>query len=147
MLTIGLTLNDAQIRDLMRRLDPEQARRRLRLGLVEGQQIALREIVRVTPAVTGVLRASIATGVVTDSKAEVTTRLHYAPHVEEGTRPHTIRPSRARILSWSGSSGRVFARSVRHPGTKGAHMFARGMERAKPRIIEAITRHLQGGLS
>ena len=43
----------------------------------------------------------------------------YASFVENGTRPHMIFPKRATVLSWIGyDGGRVFARFVRHPGTR-----------------------------
>jgi hypothetical protein len=38
--------------------------------------------------------------------------------LEEGTRPHVIRPKKAKALRWMGPNGPIFARSVRHPGTK-----------------------------
>jgi hypothetical protein len=38
--------------------------------------------------------------------------------LEEGTRPHVIRPRNARALRWFGPGGPIFARSVRHPGTR-----------------------------
>ena len=62
---------------------------------------------------------------------------YYAPFVELGTRPHIIRPKRAKVLRWntggggkyvtaksgkqyykSGNSQYRFARFVRHPGTR-----------------------------
>lgn len=40
----------------------------------------------------------------------------YALPVHEGSRPHVIRPAGAKVLSWIGGNGRVFAREVHHPG-------------------------------
>lgn len=46
--------------------------------------------------------------------------LHYHRHLDAGTRPHEIRPVRARFLRFMGRDGSiVFARRVMHPGTKG----------------------------
>lgn len=40
-------------------------------------------------------------------------------YVDEGTRPHIIRPVRARVLHWVDPSGQdIFAKIVHHPGTK-----------------------------
>lgn len=62
---------------------------------------------------------------------------------EEGTRPHTILPRTAKVLRFAvGAEGRrlsgrprsgarvVFAKRVRHPGTKGVHWAARGITTA-----------------
>ena len=51
----------------------------------------------------------------------------YAPHVEWDTRPHVIRPVRAKALRFVARDGTVvFAQKVNHPGTKGAHMLSIG---------------------
>lgn len=45
----------------------------------------------------------------------------YAEHAllhHEGTAAHTIRPRSAKVLRFSGRGGIVFARQVRHPGTR-----------------------------
>lgn len=42
----------------------------------------------------------------------------YALYVHEGTRPHLIRPKRAKALRFNIGGRTVFARLVRHPGTR-----------------------------
>lgn len=42
----------------------------------------------------------------------------YALYVHEGTRPHVIRPRRAQALRFQIGGRTVFAKLVRHPGTK-----------------------------
>lgn len=42
----------------------------------------------------------------------------YALYVHEGTRPHIIRPRRAQALRFQIGGRTVFAKMVRHPGTK-----------------------------
>lgn len=43
----------------------------------------------------------------------------YASFVENGTRPHEIRPRRVSVLAWEGSDGEGhFAKVVHHPGTQ-----------------------------
>jgi hypothetical protein len=44
--------------------------------------------------------------------------LRYALAHHEGTRPHIITPDRAQVLRFSSRGRIVYARSVRHPGTK-----------------------------
>jgi hypothetical protein len=49
----------------------------------------------------------------------VTAHATYAAAVEQGTRPHVIRPKHGQFLRFPGSGGgMVFARSVNHPGTR-----------------------------
>lgn len=42
----------------------------------------------------------------------------YAPMVNDGTRPHIIRPKRAKALRFNVGGKVVFARVVHHPGTR-----------------------------
>lgn len=84
------------------------------------------------PVDEGRLRSSLQVRFGRDARgpfALVGTDVEYALFVHEGTKPHTIRPRTARVLVFpsSGSPGRghgtrtaplVFAREVRHPGTK-----------------------------
>lgn len=39
-------------------------------------------------------------------------------YVDEGTVPHIIRPSKAKVLRWSTGGETFFAKEVHHPGTK-----------------------------
>jgi hypothetical protein len=52
--------------------------------------------------------------------------------LEEGTRPHVIRPRRARALRWEGPSGPIFATKVNHPGTPAYHWLSDGINRSVP---------------
>ena len=58
----------------------------------------------------------------------------YAPYVEFGTRPHIIRPRRARALRFEVEGRTVFAMYARHPGFRG-RFFVR-------RSIEAVVREI-----
>lgn len=42
----------------------------------------------------------------------------YGPMIHMGTPPHVILPRYKKVLRWSGGDGFVFAKHVRHPGTK-----------------------------
>lgn len=46
----------------------------------------------------------------------------HAVFIEEGTRPHIIRPRVARVLAFDVGGRRVFAKVVHHPGTQGHHV-------------------------
>ena len=91
---------------------------------------AVAEQKRLVPRKTGNLGRSIGVGRVTPRSAETIATANYATAVERGTRPHSIVPKRAKALRFApGGSGTlsgrprsggavVFARKVRHPGSK-----------------------------
>lgn len=63
---------------------------------------------------------------------------HIAGYVEKGTRPHPIPlPGTRKVLRFWKPKGveLVYTYSVKHPGTLGKHMFARGLVAAEPRIL------------
>lgn len=103
---------------------------------------AVAEQKRLVPRKTGYLGRSIGIGRVTSTSAETVARAAYAAAVELGTKPHDIRPRRAKALRFApGGSGRlsgsprtggavVFARKVRHPGTRAQPYMVPGAEKA-----------------
>lgn len=59
---------------------------------------------------------------------------NYARGLERGTRPHIIRPRRARVLTFVAASGqRVYTTMVRHPGTKAYRIMETAMRRVMAR--------------
>lgn len=78
------------------------------------------EAKRLAPVDTGRLRSSITTELdETGSgiKVRVGTNVEYAPYIEFGTEPYTIKPDDAEALKWTGEDGEpVFASKVEHPG-------------------------------
>lgn len=94
---------------------------------------AVADAKRIVPRRTGNLGRTIRIGSMTASHVEVKAggqqNVGYAAAVEFGSKPHVIRPKRAKVLAWGGprtlggrlrSGGRPthFARFVDHPGTK-----------------------------
>ena len=91
---------------------------------------AVAEQKRLVPRKTGNLGRSIGVRRVTATSAETVATANYAAAVELGTRPHTIVPRRRKALRFApGGSGTlsgrpraggavVFAKRVRHPGTR-----------------------------
>ena len=95
------------------------------------------------PVVTGKLRRSIFQEV-TLNEAQALGRVFvspdtpYAKFVEFGTKPHDIYPSKASALRFMVGGEEVFAKHVRHPGTK-AQLYVHGpFEEMKPDIIAQI---------
>lgn len=75
-----------------------------------------------TPVDTGNLRAGNQMAVSRDSggaRGWVYNNVSYADAVHDGSGPYTIRPRKGKALKFVVEGRTVFARSVRHPGTKG----------------------------
>lgn len=49
---------------------------------------------------------------------EIGSNVEYAIYVHDGTKAHTIRPKRAKVLRFPSGGGIVYATVVNHPGTK-----------------------------
>lgn len=62
----------------------------------------------------------------------------YGHLVRGGTRPHIIRPRNARALVFQMGDRTVFARQVRHPGTKPNPYHLRALNRGKGRIQQLV---------
>lgn len=61
-----------------------------------------------------------------------------AAWVEFGTAPHIITPKTKKVLRWFDGDTAIFAKKVRHPGTKPNPYFRRGITRAIARVREAF---------
>lgn len=104
---------------------------------------------------TGRLRSSI-THALDAGKltATIGTKVSYAPHVEFGTRPHTITPKRGKVLAFPsgrtgtgrGSGSTVFAKSVKHPGFKGHRYMQRALESSRNEVIALLQQSIQDAL-
>ena len=62
----------------------------------------------------------------------------YALFVEEGTRPHKIRPRFKKALRWPIEGGFAFAQEVNHPGTDATNFLANAGEAKLPAMAEVI---------
>lgn len=92
---------------------------------------AVAEQKKLVPRRTGNLGRSIGLATVTDTTADTVAGANYAAAVESGTRPHVIVPRRRKALRFAASPGGarlsgtprsgsdvIFAKRVRHPGTR-----------------------------
>lgn len=72
----------------------------------------------------------------------------YAPFVHRGTKPHMIRPKRKafgkqrRALRWVKSGRFVFARGVRHPGTKADPFLYEALESSRGEVDRIFRRYV-----
>jgi len=116
----------------------------------------VREAKLLVPRKTGHLGRSIVPGVLTPTHAQVEARTPYAGFVELGTRPHEIRPRKAKVLAWGGvrrlsgalargSAPTHFAMLVHHPGTRAQPYLVPGAVKAVGHIKDAIVRLWNSG--
>lgn len=73
------------------------------------------EAKKIVPVKTGKLRKSIRARVY-DNLARIGSSVHYAHHIEAGTKPHVIVPVNAEALHFFIGGKEIFAKRVQHPG-------------------------------
>lgn len=112
---------------------------------------------KIVPVNDGNLKSSISSEVFGEAGARITVSANYARYVNDGTRPHIIRPRNARCLAFApfgakagikggrpsatfsfggktANVGMVCVKVVHHPGTKGSHF----VEKTRNHIIKII---------
>lgn len=115
------------------------------------QLSAIREAKLLVHRKTGHLGRSIVPGTVTKDHAVIEARTPYAATLEFGSKPHIIRPRKAKVLAWGGtrrlsgtlakgSSPTHFARIVHHPGTKPYPYLIPGAKKALQGLKDVIVR-------
>jgi hypothetical protein len=104
---------------MKRRLEDIISREKLSKFLEESARTVFEEVKNRAPARTGRLRESITLVRVSDLHYVIGSPLEYAVYVERGTRPHTIRPRRARALRFEVGGQTVFAARVVQPSRGG----------------------------
>ena len=105
------------------------------------------------PARTGALRRSVRTHVEMNGArvhGTIAITAPYARPVIEGSRPHIIRARGGRVLAFQRGGKAIFARVVRHPGTKPNPFPARALRRYPPgpavrKVVGRITTQLTSG--
>lgn len=95
--------------------------------VLQGETLMKRE----APVKQGTLRRSITSRVEQGgNRGVIGTNLQYARAVNDGSKPHIIRPKTAKALYWRGAAHPV--KSVRHPGTKANPFVERTRDHLKP---------------
>jgi hypothetical protein len=155
MMNLRLHYRDAAL-DEWTRTHPAEARRAARMFLVQAGHLVRRTMAQVclqkfqrTPGAllagsrnSGSLVASIRPELMRDH-VWIGPNVPHAAAVNDGSRPHVIRPRRARALHWmtlaavgAGSRGKRghFAAEVHHPGFAGHHFVEEAAVRAHPQL-------------
>ena len=95
------------------------------------------------PTETGALRDSIHVEPVGDLEFIITTDNPVAAWMEYGTRPHVIRPVRARVLHFVIDGQEIWAMEVNHPGTAPRPFMKPAADRARSSIAATLLPTLQ----
>lgn len=101
------------------------------VGLLQNQTIKEAPVNK--EASGGNLRQSVHSRMQTKIRGEVSVDAKYSLFVEEGTRPHEIRPTKKKGLA-NVRQGKFFGKLVRHPGTKANPFLERAVERVTPNV-------------
>jgi len=133
----------------LRLFDPKRLQEGLGRALLAGALVLEAAAKEGTPVDTGRLRASIRSGLVEGQTgvARVFSDVHYAPYVEEGTRPHW--PPVSALEDWARRHGLEpfpVAAAIAARGTRGAHMFRRAVEERGQEALEQVARALAAAL-
>lgn len=141
-LTFTVTLDAARLDALAKRLAPAEWRKRASASVLESTLYLEREIARRMRKRTGAAAASVLGRRISPMVGRVASSLGYVTILEEGSRPHVIRPRNAKVLAFPSGGRTVFARSVNHPGTRGYHAFRDGVASSVRAVEAIIARHL-----
>lgn len=125
---------------------------RMQRAIARWQDVAggvlLKETQGEAPVKRGILRDSLyvqASG----TSVKVATKLPYAKYVVNGTRAHTIRPVGSKALRFRIGSRVIFAKSVRHPGTKPNRFLQRALDNKrifiKSLLSQFVTQEINRG--
>lgn len=72
-------------------------------------------------------------------------RVKHAKIIEEGSKPHVIKPKRGKVLAFKKGGKKVFATQVNHPGTKPYKVLHQAASQGKARIVRAYVQGFQKG--
>jgi len=99
---------------------------------------------------TGTLKRSIGLKILSWRSFKLYANAEYAPYLEFGTRPHIIKPVRRKALRFIVNRKIVFAKKVKHPGTKPLPFFfpqnfPKRVEKTKKLFMETFLENLTRG--
>ena len=157
MRLIELDLDTRFLKELTKKI--KQYKKELKKEIQEALKNTVLEIEKEAkkkcPVDTGRLRNSITAEIQSPIEGQVGTNVKYASAVEYGTKPHTIRPRKAKLLVWKDKDSKKFhsAKEVKHPGTKAQPFlepaYLHGQDKAKEffkeafKNLEKLLKHIQ----
>lgn len=131
-----------RVRKAFRALDATTSTRVLSTAARAGGLIIETSAKQKVPRITSTLMRSIHTEVTSASQnsavAVVGTDVEYGPHVEFGTRARVIRPRNARALRFKIGGRVVFAKFVRHPGTRAKPFLRPAFDENKDKVHREV---------
>lgn len=78
------------------------------------------------------------------TQAIIQATANHASFVENGTRAHTIKAKSAKVLAFNSGNKMVFAKSVKHPGTKAKPFMEPAFNRNIPNYIKRLEDVING---
>lgn len=103
------------------------------VGLLQSQTIKEAPVNKVANG--GNLRQSVRSSMKNKLSGEVRVDANYGIFVHEGTSPHEIRATNAKVLA-NRRTGQFFGKVVRHPGTRANPFLQRAINLVNPRMNE-----------
>lgn len=142
---IDIKIDPAGLKLLQDKLGKYGSRSALVGASKEAGLLIVRKVALKTPVNTGAAKGAAHLKSADYRGAIVAGTLKYLPPLEEGSRAHIIVPRKAKVLAFHTPSGKVFTKKVKHPGTKGVHMYRDGLLEAKDAVIVILQKHLLQG--
>ena len=140
----GLTLDFSDFKEFARVFEqsPQITIRETKIALKKSTFLLEAGSKREAPVDTGRLRSSIVS-VVNPLVGTVTPTVKYALSVHEGSKAHDIRPKKAKTLRYKSGGRIVFARKVRHPGTRSNPFMDRALRKGIAGVVRLFDRALE----
>ena len=137
-MSVTVDVKDSALQDWLREKVNSGSPEAFRIFQEQGSQIVMEEMRGIVPFKTGFLRESI-TPILTASGFTVYPAARYAEYVDLGTSPHMIFPSAAKALRFeSHFGGIIFAKYVRHPGTRPTFFIRRTAEAVVDKLASLV---------
>ena len=118
------------------KVNEKDMRKAIRKSCLSIKKGAIQNLTRNGSVNTGHLRRSLSFKATMTEGIVHTSNLKYARFVEEGTRPHVIKPKSKKMLYWKGASHPV--KQVNHPGSRAKPYLIPAFEDEKPKFINNL---------
>jgi len=116
---------------------PETTKISLQEAIRKGTLTLFSESVIQTPVKTGRLQSGHRYSIEV-LRGRIYPTVKYAIFVHEPTRPHIIEPRRAKVLRFIIGGKVIFAKKVKHPGTKGQPFFEKAIRIRAPEVAKYL---------